>query len=48
MQLYASNQGNWGFIRLLDKALSLLLMPAGHNWWITDGLKFVMHSAGSS
>ena len=48
MQLYASHQGNWGFIRLLDKAL-LTPLDASRTQlvWITpDGnpLKFVMRS----
>lgn len=48
MQLYANNQGNWGFIRLLDKAL-ITPLDAGRSQlvWITpDGntLKFVMRS----
>jgi type VI secretion system protein ImpL len=48
MQLYASNQGNWGFIRLLDKALITPLDASRTQLvWITaDGnpLKFVMRS----
>lgn len=48
MQLYASNQGNWGFIRLLDKALITPLDASRAQLvWITpDGnpLKFVMRS----
>lgn len=48
MQLYASNQGNWGFIRLLNKA-RITPLDASHTQlvWITaDGspLKFVMRS----
>ncbi|EEU2713580.1 type VI secretion protein VasK, partial [Escherichia coli] len=48
MQLYASHQGNWGFIRLLDKALITPLDASRTQLvWITaDGnpLKFVMRS----
>ncbi|PLC90793.1 type VI secretion protein VasK [Klebsiella quasipneumoniae] len=48
MQLYANNQGNWGFIRLLDKALITPLDASRMQlMWITpDGnpLKFVMRS----
>ncbi len=48
MQLYTSNQGNWGFIRLLDKALITPLDASRTQLvWITpDGnpLKFVMRS----
>ncbi|EAV6589548.1 type VI secretion protein VasK [Salmonella enterica] len=48
MQLYANNQGNWGFIRLLDKALITPLDASRTQLvWITaDGnpLKFVMRS----
>ncbi|WBU50075.1 type VI secretion protein VasK [Kosakonia pseudosacchari] len=48
MQLYASNQGNWGFIRLLDKAqITPLDASRTQLVWITaDGnpLKFVMRS----
>ncbi|WP_061709051.1 ImcF-related family protein [Pseudenterobacter timonensis] len=48
MQLYASNQGNWGFIRLLGKALITPLDASRTQLvWITpDGnpLKFVMRS----
>lgn len=48
MQLYASNQGNWGFIRLLDKALITPLDASRTQLvWITpDGnpLKFVLRS----
>ncbi|EGT5656542.1 type VI secretion protein VasK [Citrobacter braakii] len=48
MQLYANNQGNWGFIRLLDKALITPLDASRAQLvWITaDGnpLKFVMRS----
>ena len=48
MQLYASNQGNWGFIRLLDTALITPLDASRTQLvWITaDGnpLKFVMRS----
>lgn len=48
MQLYASNRGNWGFIRLLDKALITPLDASRTQLvWITaDGnpLKFVMRS----
>ncbi|MDU0950880.1 MAG: type VI secretion IcmF C-terminal domain-containing protein, partial [Klebsiella sp.] len=48
MQLYANNQGNWGFIRLLDKAL-LTPLDASRTqlvWITSDGnpLKFVMRS----
>lgn len=48
MQLYASNQGNWGFIRLLDKALITPLDASRTQlvWIAPDGnpLKFVMRS----
>lgn len=48
MQLYASNQGNWGFIRLLDKArITPLDASRTQLVWITaDGnaLNFVMRS----
>ncbi|MBS6075987.1 MULTISPECIES: ImcF-related family protein [Citrobacter] len=48
MQLYASNQGNWGFIRLLNKArITPLDASRTQLVWITaDGnpLKFVMRS----
>lgn len=48
MQLYANHQGNWGFIRLLDKALITPLDASRTQLvWITpDGnpLKFVMRS----
>ncbi|MBK4355210.1 type VI secretion protein VasK, partial [Enterobacter hormaechei] len=48
MQLYTSNQGNWGFIRLLDEALITPLDASRTQLvWITpDGnpLKFVMRS----
>jgi len=48
MRLYASNQGNWGFIRLLDKALITPLDSSRTQLvWITpDGnpLKFIMRS----
>ena len=48
MQLYASHQGNWGFIRLLDEALITPLDASRTQLvWITaDGnpLKFVMRS----
>ncbi|RWR02196.1 type VI secretion protein VasK [[Pantoea] beijingensis] len=48
MQLYAHNQGNWGFIRLLDKALITPLDSSRTQLvWITpDGnpLKFIMRS----
>lgn len=48
MQLYASNQGNWGFIRLLDKALVTPLDTSRTQlvWTTADGnsLKFVMRS----
>ncbi|TNV23009.1 type VI secretion protein VasK [Buttiauxella sp. B2] len=48
MQLYANNQGNWGFIRLLDKALITPLDGSRSQLvWITpDGnpLKFIMRS----
>ncbi|HGD3556780.1 TPA: ImcF-related family protein [Enterobacter hormaechei] len=48
MQLYTNNQGNWGFIRLLDKALITPLDASRTQLvWITpDGnpLKFVMRS----
>ncbi|EFP2800244.1 type VI secretion protein VasK [Salmonella enterica] len=48
MQLYASNQGNWGFIRLLDKALITPLDASRTQlvWSTPDGnpLKFVMRS----
>lgn len=48
MELYTSNQGNWGFIRLLDKALITPLDASRTQLvWITpDGnpLKFVMRS----
>ncbi|UVZ89063.1 ImcF-related family protein [Enterobacter hormaechei] len=48
MQLYASHQGNWGFIRLLNKALITPLDASRTQLvWITpDGnpLKFVMRS----
>lgn len=48
MQLYTSHQGNWGFIRLLDKALITPLDASRTQLvWITpDGnpLKFVMRS----
>lgn len=48
MQLYASNQGNWGLIRLLDKALITPLDASRTQLvWITpDGnpLKIVMRS----
>lgn len=48
MQLYANNQGNWGFIRLLDHALITPLDASRTQLvWITpDGnpLKFVMRS----
>ncbi|MGI3448212.1 ImcF-related family protein [Citrobacter arsenatis] len=48
MQLYASNQGNWGFIRLLDKA-QITPLDASRTqlvWNTADGnpLKFVMRS----
>lgn len=48
MRLYESNQGNWGFIRLLDKALITPLDSSRTQLvWITpDGnpLKFIMRS----
>lgn len=48
MQLYTSNQGNWGFIRLLDKALITPLDASRMQlvWIAPDGnpLKFVMRS----
>lgn len=48
MRLYTSNQGNWGFIRLLDKALITPLDSSRTQLvWITpDGnpLKFIMRS----
>lgn len=48
MQLYASHQGNWGFIRLLDKARVTPLDGSRNQLvWITpDGnpLKFIMRS----
>ena len=48
MQLYTSNQGNWGFIRLLDEALITPLDASRTQLvWITpDGnpLKFVMRT----
>lgn len=48
MQLYASNQGNWGFIRLLDKALITPIDASRTQlvWNTSDGnpLKFVMRS----
>lgn len=48
MRLYANNQGNWGFIRLLDKALITPLDSSRTQLvWITpDGnpLKFIMRS----
>ncbi|AFJ46284.1 ImcF-related family protein [Shimwellia blattae] len=48
MRLYASNQGNWGFIRLLDKAqITPLDSSRTQLVWITpDGspLKFIMRS----
>ncbi len=48
MQLYANNQGNWGFIRLLDKA-QITPIDASRTqlvWIAPDGnpLKFVMRS----
>jgi type VI secretion system protein ImpL len=41
MQLYASNQGNWGLIRLLDKALITPLDASRTQLvWITpDGIR---------
>lgn len=48
MQLYANNRGNWGFIRLLDKALITPLDASRTQlvWISGDGnpLKFVMRS----
>ncbi|HAV1831418.1 TPA: type VI secretion protein VasK [Enterobacter hormaechei subsp. steigerwaltii] len=48
MRLYAHNQGNWGFIRLLDKALATPLDSSRTQLvWITpDGnpLKFILRS----
>lgn len=48
MQLYANNQGNWGFIRLLDKAQITPLDGSRTQliWKASDGnpLKFVMRS----
>lgn len=48
MQLYTSNQGNWGFIRLLDKAQVTPLDASRTQmvWIAPDGnpLKFVMRS----
>jgi type VI secretion system protein ImpL len=48
MQLYANHQGNWGFIRLLDKALITPLDSSRTQlvWISQDGnpLKFVMRS----
>ncbi|MBS6367621.1 MAG: hypothetical protein KH420_09775, partial [Clostridiales bacterium] len=48
MRLYESNQGNWGFIRLLDKALLTPLDSSRIQLvWITpDGnpLKFILRS----
>lgn len=48
MQLYTNNQGNWGFIRLLDKALITPLDASRTQlvWITSDGnpLKFVMRS----
>ncbi|MCW5004382.1 type VI secretion protein VasK [Enterobacter roggenkampii] len=48
MQLYASHQGNWGFIRLLNKALITPLDTSRTQlvWMTADGnrLQFVMRS----
>jgi type VI secretion system protein ImpL len=48
MQLYTNNQGNWGFIRLLDQALITPLDGSRTQlvWISQDGnpLKFVMRS----
>ena len=48
MQLYANNQGNWGFIRLLDKArVTWLDASRASLVWMTPGgnpLKFILRS----
>ncbi|HDS1153309.1 TPA: type VI secretion protein VasK [Pluralibacter gergoviae] len=48
MQLYANNQGNWGFIRLLDKAqVTWLDASRAQLVWTTpegDPLKFILRS----
>ena len=48
MQLYANNQGNWGFIRLLDKAQVTWLDASRAQliWTTPEGnpLKFIMRS----
>ncbi len=48
MQLYANNQGNWGFIRLLNKAQAASLDGSRTQlvWMTPDGnsLKFIMRS----